>query len=308
MNPIRGILLKISSVVVFTAMATIIKLTSEEVPAGQTVFFRSLFAIPPIVLWMTLRHDFPRGLRTANIQGHVWRALVGVIAMGCGFVALGLLPFPEVVAIGYAAPLLTVVFAAMFLGERLRIYRLAAVFLGLAGVLVVLSPRLSVLDKGGGVTDAETLGAVVALGGAVFVALATVFVRKLVQTEATAAIVFYFSLFAALLSLVTIPWGWVIPESRTAGLLILTGLMGGLGQILITEAYRHAETSVVAPFEYTSMLLAIGVGYFLFDELPVAETLYGAALVVSAGLFIIWREHRLGLKQGQARRLISPQG
>ncbi|GIX14113.1 MAG: transporter RarD family, DMT superfamily protein [Paracoccaceae bacterium] len=308
MNPLRGILLKLLSVVVFTAMAAIVKSTAEEIPAGERVFFRSFFAIPVIVLWLAMRHDFPRGLRTTYPIGHFWRSLVGVTAMGCGFMALGLLPFPEAVAIGYAAPLLTVVFAAMFLGERLRIYRLGAVFLGLLGVLVILSPRLSVLEPGMRVTDAQTLGAVVALLGAVFAALAAVFVRRLVQTERTPAIVFYFSAFAALLSLVSLPWGWVMPSPRTAGLLILAGLAGGLGQICLTEAYRHAETSVVAPFEYSSMLLAIAVGYLVFGEGPAAETLAGAGLVVAAGLFIIWREHRLGLKRDAARRVVTPQG
>ncbi|MEM9048168.1 MAG: DMT family transporter [Pseudomonadota bacterium] len=307
MNPLRGIVLKILSVTIFTGMATIIKATAEEVPAGERVFFRSLFAIPPILIWLALRHDFPGGLRTDNILGHVWRALVGVVAMSCGFLALGLLPFPEMVALGYAAPLLTVIFAAMFLGERLRIYRLAAVGLGLVGVLIVLSPRLTVLAPGQA-TDAETLGAMIALTGAVFVALATVFVRKLVQTEATPAIVFYFSVFATLLSLVSLPWGWVVPGWQTAGLLVLAGVLGGVGQICLTEAYRNAETAVIAPFDYTSMLLAIAVGFLVFNELPTTPMLSGAALVVVAGLFIIWRERQLGLKRGAARRIVTPQG
>ncbi|MEL6235577.1 MAG: DMT family transporter [Pseudomonadota bacterium] len=307
MNPLRGIVLKILSVTIFTGMAAIIKATADEVPAGERVFFRSLFAIPPILVWLAMRHDFPGGLRTSNIAGHIWRSLVGVTAMGCGFLALGLLPFPEMVALGYAAPLLTVIFAAMFLGERLRIYRMAAVALGLVGVMIVLSPRLTVLEPGQ-VTDAETLGATIALTGAVFVALATVFVRKLVQTEATPAIVFYFSVFAALLSLVTLPWGWVMPGWQTFGLLVLAGLLGGVGQICLTEAYRHAETAVIAPFDYTSMLLAIAVGFFVFAEIPTMPILSGAALVVTAGLFIIWRERQLGLKRGAARRIVTPQG
>ncbi len=83
---------------------------------------------------------------------------------------------------------------------------------------------------------------------------------------------------------------------------------GGLAQILLATSYRHTEAAVIAPFEYTSMLLALALGYFLFAEVPTAPMLWGAALVVSAGLFIIWREHRLGLERGKARRIITPQG
>jgi len=223
------------------------------------------------------------------------------------FTALGLLPLPEVTAICYAAPLLVTVFAAMFLGETVRFHRLTAVLVGLVGVLIVLSPRLSVL----GIEEAtkhETVGAMAMLLAAVFMALAVVFVRRMVQTEQTAAIVFYFSLTCSVLALLTIPFGWVVPTVWEAALLVAAGLLGGLGQILLTANYRHAEAAVIAPFDYTSMLMALAIGYLLFGELPTGVMLGGAALVVSAGLFIIWREHRLGIKRGQARKIVTPQG
>jgi drug/metabolite transporter (DMT)-like permease len=169
-------------------------------------------------------------------MSHVWRGLVGTTAMGLSFTGLGLLPLPEVTAIGYAAPILVVIFAAMFLGEQVRAFRLSMVALGLAGVLVVLSPRLQVDPD---TADAqETLGAViVVLLAAVFAALAQVFVRKMVQTESTSAIVFYFSLTATAMSLLTLPWGWACRRLGLA-LLVLAGLLGGVGQILLTSAYR----------------------------------------------------------------------
>jgi drug/metabolite transporter (DMT)-like permease len=300
MHPLRGILLKIASVSVFIVMASLIKATSEDVPPGEAVFFRSFFAIPVIVVWLMMRGELRHGLETRNPMGHVWRGLVGVCAMGLGFAGLGLLPLPEVTAIGYAAPLLVVIFAAMFLNEEVRAFRLSAVVLGLVGVLIVLSPRLS---TGADTPDPrETLGAVVVLGGAVCVALAQVFVRKLVQTEGTAAIVFWFSVTATLLSLVTIPWGWVMPDPRTAALLILAGLLGGVGQILLTSSYRFADASLIAPFEYSSMLLALGIGYFVFGEVPTLVMLAGAAIVILAGVLIIWRERQLGLERARQRK------
>jgi len=307
MNPLRGILLKIASVAVFMAMATCVKVVSIHVPTGEVVFFRSFFAIPVILVWLWFSHDLRHGLKTQNPMGHLWRGLVGGTAMALSFTALGLLPLPEVTAIGYASPLLVTIFAAMFLGETVRLYRLGAVVLGLAGVLIVLAPRLSVLGVESA-TKLETVGAMAMLMAAVFMALAVVFVRKMVNTETTAAIVFYFSLTCTVLSLATIPFGWEMPTAKEAALLVAAGLLGGFGQILLTTSYRHAETAVIAPFDYTSMLLALAIGYTLFAEVPTGPMLAGAVLVVSAGLFIIWREHRLGLERGKARKVMTPQG
>ncbi|KPQ16065.1 MAG: Permeases of the drug/metabolite transporter (DMT) superfamily [Rhodobacteraceae bacterium HLUCCO18] len=300
MNPLRGIALKVASVCVFVAMASLVKATSDIVPPGQAVFFRSFFAVPVIVAWLAMRHELHVGLKTSDPMAHIWRGIVGTSAMGLMFTGLGLLPLPEVTAIGYAAPILVVVFAAMFLGEQVRAFRLSMVALGMAGVLVVLSPRLQV-DPATVGTD-ETLGAVVVLLAAVCAALAQVFVRKMVQTESTAAIVFYFSLTASALSLLTLPWGWTWPPLWALGALVVAGLLGGVGQILLTSSYRFADASLIAPFEYASMLLAIGVGYFVFSEVPTATMLTGAAMVVTAGVLIIWRERQLGLERARQRK------
>ena len=304
MQPLRGITLKIASVCVFVAMASLIKATAGAVPPGQAVFFRSFFAIPVIVAWLLWRGELRHGLETANPMGHLWRGLVGTTAMGLGFAALGILPLPEVTAIGYAAPLLVVIFAAMFLGEEVRAFRLTMVVLGLAGVLIVLSPRLSLGADAFGVR--ETLGAVLALGGAVFAALAQVFVRKLVATEDTATIVFWFSVTAAMLSLVTLPWGWAMPGWGAAAMLVCAGLLGGVGQVLLTSSYRHADASLIAPFEYASMLLALGVGLFVFGEVPTRTILAGAAIIILAGVLIIWRERRLGIERRRQREAGTP--
>ena len=306
-NAMRGIAYKVLAVTVFMAMAICIKATAQHVPPGEAVFFRSFFALPVIVGWLAYSGDLRQGLVTKDPMGHVWRGLVGTTAMGLGFTALGLLPLPEATAIGYAAPLLTVIFAAMFLGETVRMFRLTAVIIGLVGVVIVLSPRMTISSMESA-SKLETIGAFAALLGAVFVALAQVFVRRLVQTESTAAIVFYFSLTATVLSLFTIPFGWVMPTPQEAALLVSAGLLGGMGQILLTESYRHAETGVIAPFEYVSMILSLTAGYFLFAEIPTQRMLIGAGLVVCAGLFIIWRERQLGIKRAGARRNITPQG
>jgi drug/metabolite transporter (DMT)-like permease len=304
---LRGIALKLGSVLVFIVMASMIKATAPHVPAGQAVFFRSAFAIPVIVVWLAMRRELSTGFKAKNPVGHVWRGLMGTLAMGLGFAGLGYLPLPEVTAIGYTAPLLVVVFAAMFLGEEVRLFRLASVALGLTGVLIVLSPRLTLL-AGEVASHREAFGALLVLGGAIFAALAQVFVRKLVNSENTSAIVFWFSLTATVLSLATLPFGWVIPTATEAIILIAAGLLGGVGQILLTASYREADASLVAPFDYASMLFALLIGYFVFSEVPTWTMLGGAALVISAGILIIWRERKLGLERAKARKAMTPQG
>jgi len=303
--PVTGIALKILSVLVFIAMSTVIKLLAPHIPPGETVFFRSFFAIPVILAWLVWRRELSVGLKVRQPMGHVWRGVAGTSAMGLGFAGLAFLPLPEVTALGYAAPLLTVIFAAMFLGEEVRAFRLTAVALGLVGVLIVLWPRLGSFE---GNDPTATLGAMLVIMGATFAALAQVFIRKMVATERTSAIVFWFSVTSATLSLISLPFGWVAPSPYEATLLISCGFLGGLGQILLTSSYRFADASIVAPFEYVSMLFALGIGYWMFAEVPTLWMLGGAGLIIAAGVMIIWREHALGLERQRARKAVTPQG
>ena len=302
MSPLTGIALKLGSVMIFTVMGAVLKATAATVPAGEQVFFRSLFAIPVILAWLAWRGELATGLKTRDPMAHSYRGIVGSIAMGTSFAGLGLLPFPEATALGYAMPLLTVIFAGMFLAEPVRGFRLSMVAIGLVGVLIVLSPRLSV--GAGSVTMAESLGAMLTLTGAAFGALAQIFISKMVATERTAAVVFWFSVTATVLSLVTLPFGWVVPDARTAALLVGCGIMGGAAQIMLTSAYRYADASLVAPFDYASMLMALAIGWFVFGEGASARMLLGAAVIIAAGVAIIWRERQLGISR--ARRAGTP--
>jgi len=300
LNAPLGILLKVLSVTLFVLMFSCIKAAGDAVPTGEIVFFRSIFALPPILLWVGIRGGLPRMLKTNNPWGHARRGLAGVAAMSLGFIAIGLLPLSEVVAIGYAAPLFATFLAALILKERLRLYRMTAIALGLIGVLLVLSPRLGLLDSGEGTTRLQSIGAVAALTAALLSAFAQVFTRRLVATETTAAIAFWFTITSTGCALLTLPFGWTVPPLEAALLLALAGLLGGIGQILLTESYRHAELAVIAPFDYSSILLSLAIGWFVFGEAATPTVLIGASIVVAAGLVILYREHRLGLAR-QAR-------
>lgn len=302
-NAIRGIVLKILSVVVFVLMSALVK-ASGEVPLGQIVFYRSFFAIFPIVLYLAWRKELMVAVHTKRPFGHLARGTVGVAGMGCGFYAVTKLPLPEAITLGYAQPLVAVVFSAIFLGEVIRIYRWTAVFVGFAGVVIVAWPNLTLLSTG--VTDDAALGAVVALIGAAVSAVSMLLIRRLLLTERSPTIVFYASVTGALCALATWFLGWVPLTSWQWTLLFLAGICGGLGQILMTESYRNAEASTVAPFEYTSLLLSIVIGFLVFGDIPTLYTILGGIIIISAGVYIVWREHKLGLERSRMRKLSPP--
>lgn len=300
----RGITLKICSVCAFVVMATLLKAT-QTIPAGELVFFRCFFAILPVVLYLAVRGQFREALRTKNPMGHVVRALIGVVSMGLGFFALTRLPLPETTAIQYATPLLIVVFSALLLKERVHIFRWSAVLVGLVGVVIILWPRLTVFSSGN-MDDSATIGAISSFCAAIMAAFAMMQVRKLVQTERTEAIVVYFFVCASILSLLTIPFGWVMPTPKQAVLLVGAGFAGGVGQLLLTSCYRYADMSVIAPFEYVSLILTIVIGFVVFADVPTATMLIGALIIVGSGIAVILREHYLGLDRIKAREANTP--
>ena len=306
-RPLVGIVLKICAVVAFVGMSALIKL-SGDVSTGQVVFFRSLFAVIPVVAVMAWRRELATAFYTSRPVSHVLRGLVGVSSMGLGFFALTRLPLPEWIAINYAQPLIVVVFSAVFLGETVRVFRWTAVAIGFVGVVIVSWPKLTLISSGAELGQGEALGVMAVLAGAAISAVAMLLVRGLVRTEQSATIVFWFSITCTMAGLATLPFGWSPLTAAQAATLIGTGLCGGVGQILMTESYRHADMSTIAPFEYTSMILGIAIGYLVFSEVPTIYTLVGGTVVVGAGLFIIWREQQLGLQRAQARKVSPPQG
>ena len=304
MQQIHGIGLKIGAIALFTVMFALVKALSDTIPAGQAVFFRSAFAIPVLFAWLMMQGELAGAVTVKSKRAHVWRGFVGTAAMGLNFTAAGFLPLPEITAIGFTTPLLIVVFASVMLGERVGVYRISAVLVGLIGVLIIVEPRLTSGEMDP-TQDVMILGVILAISAAACAALAQIQIRKMVQVERTSAIIFYFCITASLFSLSTVGT-WVWPNLSQFLILILIGILGGVGQIMLTTAYRYTPASVIAPFDYTAMIFALGIGYFAFTELPSAQMILGAGLVIAAGVFVILRESRLGLRRGQARRAKPP--
>jgi len=304
-NPLRGILLKIASVCAFVVMATMLKAT-QTVPSGQMVFFRSFFALLPVLAWLAINGTLANAFATRRPFGHVLRGLIGVASMSLGFFALTRLPLPEATAIGYASPLIIVILSAVLLRERVQVFRWTTVLVGLAGVMIVLWPRLTVFSGDNALGDTEAIGAIAALLAAILSAFAMLQVRTLVQTERTEAIVTYFFISASLLSLLTLPFGWVWPTPEQALLLVGAGLFGGIGQLLLTNCYRHADMSVIAPFEYVSLILTIVIGIVIFSDMPTLPMILGALIIVASGIAVILRERWLGLDRTRSKEANIP--
>ncbi|SMQ59178.1 EamA domain-containing membrane protein RarD [Devosia lucknowensis] len=304
-GPLRGILLKVASVCCFVVMATMLKAT-VTVPSGQMVFFRSFFAMLPVLAWLAWNRRLAHAFQTKRPIGHVVRGLVGVASMSLGFFALTRLPLPEATAIGYASPIIIVILSAVLLQERVYIFRWTTVIVGLVGVMIILWPRLTVFSGGDGLADTEAIGAIAALMAAFLTAFAMLQVRTLVQTERTEAIVTYFFISASILSLLTLPFGWIWPTPEQTALLIGAGVFGGIGQLLLTNCYRHADMSVIAPFEYVSLILTIVIGFVIFADVPTPTMVVGALIIVGSGIAVILRERWLGLDRARAREANTP--
>ncbi len=303
MNALKGIALQVGATFLFTIMSALVRIVSERVPTGEVIFSRAFFALFPLLALLAFRREISAAVRTANPLGHIIRGTIGVCAMTLTFSALARIPLADATAIGFTAPLVTVIFAAIFLRETVQLYRWAAVLVGLGGVVVMLWPHF----EGGFETRERALGAIFALMAAVCTASAMVQIRRLTATETTPAIVFYFQALASLAGLATAAWGWTLPSAGDAALLLTIGILGGIGQILLTESYRYAPASLVAPFTYSAMLWAVLLGFILFAETPPLLVLVGAGIVITAGMFVIWRERR-SAQDAEADAASSPSG
>jgi drug/metabolite transporter (DMT)-like permease len=295
MHALKAILLKVLSALLFAVMSALVRFLGAKYPVGQIVFFRSAFAILPVVLIYAFRHELAAAVRTARPAGHIGRGIMSILSMFCNFSALARLPIVDATAISFAAPLMTVALAAILLKERVRNYRWSAVVIGFLGILVMLAPYFDPALRVAGAASA--LGVALAIVGAASSAASVIQTRRLTETETTSSIVFYFSIICAVAGLATWPLGWVAPSWAEFAALAAIGLCGGLAHIVLTESYRLAPASVVAPFDYTAMLWVFLLGYFFFNELPSIYVLIGACIIVGAGLFVIWRERQLGLQR-----------
>jgi len=278
-----GIALRVAAMVCMAGLTALVKWCGgRHVPVLQIIFFRNAFAFVPVGLYIWRTTGFSV-LRTARPGGHLARSAIGLTSMVCSFSAVGMLPLTESTALAFSAPLFMTALSALVLKEMVGRHRWAAAGVGFVGVLIMVHPDPAQM---------ASVGTLLALAGALGAAGAMIAIREIARSEPGPTIVFYFTLAGALFGLCSLPFGWVRPDAATLGALICTGLVGGVGQLLLTEALRRAPVAVIAPFDYTQLIWASALGFLVWGELPRAATVAGALLVAASSVYILLRETR----------------
>jgi len=286
----RGIAMQLIAVAGFSVMALLIKLLDGRIPTSEIILFRCWPALIPLLLYLPMQGGWS-ALKTRRPGWHLVRTGAGLASMYVGFFAISQMAMADFVAISFTAPLFGTLLSIPLLGERVGVWRLGAVAVGFAGAVFTLGPLSGSLDP----------VALFALGSAFGYGIAMIAMRKLGATDKSAATVFYFTLAGGVVSLLSMPGQWVTPTATELVILLSIGLLGGVAQIFMTEAFRLAPPSVIAPFDYTAMVWAMLFGFLAFGTVPAWNVFVGAALICASGLFIIHRERVRGVKRGKTK-------
>ena len=269
------------SVCAFSLMDVLVK-WSDSYPVGQVLFFRGFCGIIPI-LFLIPRDRLLDFYKTTRPLLHFKRCLSGLIALVAIFIALRNLPLATVVSITFAAPIFTTIFSIFLLNEKVGLYRWLAVLVGFVGIIVITEPGFSSLNF-------YYIYPIIFCIGLSYVAIA---IRKLSTTEPVWLISFFFSFSIAILGLLSLFQGWVMPNFLDLFLLSMVGILGGLANLWLSQSYKLSEVSLVTPLKYLALVFAIIFGYFIWSEVPTLKTLMGALLVILSSFIIFRREMTL---------------
>jgi len=276
----------------FAGMDAFLKLFSQHYPALQVSALRGAASIPFVLLPLILTGKL-HTIKPVRWGMHLLRGAIAIVMLATFVYSVRHLPLADVYSVFLAAPLLVTAMAGPLLGERVDAPRWIAIAVGLVGVIILLKPT----GAGFG-----TLAAMAALVAALCYALVVLSVRVLTKTDTTASMVFWFMLMLAVFAGALAAPGWVPLQREHLPWLAAVGLLGALGQHFITEAFRHAPASTVAPFEYTALLYAVGIDWLVWQHAPSMRMFAGGAIIVGCGLYLIYLERRQGQEHRPAER------
>lgn len=277
---LAGIVLMLLAMAVLSVMDATMKQLAGHYAPLQVAALRGMVSLPFVIAWVYWRgHGFAT-LFKVRWRWHFARAVLAILMLTSFIYALGKMPLSETYAIFFIAPLLITVFSVWFLKEPVDWQRWAAIAAGFAGVLIILRPGFTAIG----------LSAIAALVGATCYALNAISVRILGRTDSTAAMTFWFMAMLAIgAGLLALP-NWQPVQFVDAWWLLAMGVTGALGQIFITEAFKRAPVSIVAPFEYSSLFWGVLLDLAIWGELPGPIVFAGAAVIVGSGLYLLHRE------------------
>ena len=273
-----GLLYMFLSVCTFSVMDLLVK-WSGDYPTGQVLFYRGFFGILP-TYFLIPKDKLRTFYKTKRPKEHLFRCIIGLVALVAIVIALRELPLAVVVSLSYAAPLFITILSILLLSEKVGIFRWAAVLIGFIGVIVISEPGFKEMNL------LYFLPIIFCIG----MAFVTIAIRKLSTTEPIWLISIFFTITISIAGLTTIPMGWVMPNFQDFILLALIGVTGGAANLLLTQSYKLSEVSLVAPLKYLSLVFAVIFGYMIWNEIPTLKTLVGASLVILSSFVIFRRE------------------
>ena len=273
-----GFLYMFLSICAFSVMDIIVK-WSHNYPVGEVLFFRGFCGMITI-FFIIPRDRYINFYKTNRPFLHLKRCVSGLIAIVAIFIALRKLPLATVVSITFAAPIFTTIMSIFFLSEKVGFYRWLAVIVGFIGILIISEPGFNSLNV-------YYIYPIIFCLGLSYVAIA---IKQLSSTEPVWLIGLYFSFSILVMSLFTIPQGWILPNLKDLFLLSMVGILGGLANLWLTQSYKYSDVSLVTPLKYLALLFAIFFGYIFWSEIPSSKTLFGATLVIISSIIIFRRE------------------
>lgn len=277
---LRGIVAMVAAVGFFSVMDALLKTLTESYPAMQVAALRGWAALPLVALYVLWRGEV-RGLLKVRWPLHLLRGALNVSMLALFAYALKDLGLAEAYTLFFIAPLLITMLSTVVLGERVRASHWVAIAMGMVGVLVALRPSQDAF---------WTLGALAVLGSALGYAVSAVTGRLLSRTDSSASLVFWTTVLLALgAGTLALP-DWVSVQQAHWPLVTGLAVTGFLGQLSITEAFRHGQASVVAPFEYTALAWGMGLDWVLWHTVPGIATLLGGAIIIGSGLYLVRQE------------------
>lgn len=268
------------STLAFAALHACIRYLAREMHPFEIAFFRFLFGFL-VLAPVFLRHGFAP-LRTQRLGLHALRGGVQTTQALLSFLALGLAPLAKVAAVQFSAPLFAAVAALLFLGEGIRVRRVAALLIGLTGTWIIFRPGVGEIDT----------GAMVALFGSVAIALTMILVKVLARTETSLTITLYQALFTTPLTFIAALFYWQTPTLEQLAWLVLLGALGSLAHMTLAQACKEADVTAILPLDYTKLVWAMVLGYLVFTEIPDLWTWLGGSLIFGSSLYIAYREKR----------------
>ena len=283
-NPVsgnlRGIVAMVAAVGCFSVMDALLKTLAGSYPAMQVAALRGWAALPLVVLYVLWRGE-AAGLVRVRWPLHLLRGVLNVAMLGLFTYALRELGLAEAYTLFFIAPLLITALSTVVLGERVRAAHWVAIALGMVGVVVALRPSQEAFFS---------LGALAVLGAATCYAVSAITGRMLTRTDSSASLVFWTTTLLAV-GAGTLAWPhWVGVAQAHWPLIAGLAVTGFLGQLTMTEAFRHGQASVVAPFEYTALAWGMGLDWVLWQAVPGGATLLGGAIIIGSGLYLVRQE------------------